>query len=184
MSKKLFVISGHGAGDPGAGGGGKSEAILVRQLAARLKAWGGSNVKRSAYKRNYYADKGVSRMTLSKSKWAVIELHMDSAGATAKGAHVIVSTKAKPSDSAKKLAVSISDMLPGRSEKLVLRSDLRNPNAAALKGYDYKLVECGFISNKRDREYFLAHMDDIAKAILEAHGIKPLAKPISVKCPW
>ena len=62
MSKKLFVIPGHGAGDSGAVGGGRTEAVEVRQLAARMKAWGGSKVKRGGYRRNYYADGGINRL--------------------------------------------------------------------------------------------------------------------------
>lgn len=41
---KLFVIAGHGAGDPGACGNGYSEAERVRALAQRIKTLGGNNV--------------------------------------------------------------------------------------------------------------------------------------------
>lgn len=182
MPKKLLIIPGHGAGDSGACAAGKQEAVLVRQLAARCKAWGGSKVKRTAYKRNYYADKGINNLGYSTKKWRIVELHMDSAGATAKGAHIIVRDKADTCDKA--LAQALSKMLPGRAETIVYRSDLGNANRAHAKGYDYALAEIGFISNKHDREYVEAHMDDIAKAILQAHGIVPRSKPINVKCPW
>lgn len=37
---RLYVICGHGAGDPGACAGGLSEAALVRELACRMAAIG------------------------------------------------------------------------------------------------------------------------------------------------
>ena len=46
------------------------------------------------------------------------------------------------------------------------------------------LVECGFISNKHDREWVADHMDELAKAILKANGITPRDKPKKVRCPW
>ena len=41
---KLFIIAGHGAGDPGAVGNGYNEAERVRALANRIKVLGGNNV--------------------------------------------------------------------------------------------------------------------------------------------
>ena len=181
MAKKLFIIPGHGAGDCGAVGGGRTEADLVRKLAARVKAWGGTNVKRAGYRRNYYADNGISRLRLGTGKWRIVELHMDSAGESAKGAHVI---QYKTTDAGKKTAGAVAKLLPGRSKSLVIRDDLANPKRAAAKGYEYMLVECGFISNKHDREWVIDHMDELAKAILKANGIEPREKPKKVRCPW
>lgn len=181
MSKKLFVIPGHGAGDPGSEGGGKSEAAMVRQLAARMKACGGSKVKLAAYKRNYYADGGINRLGLSPKTWRIVELHMDSAGASAKGAHVI---QYRSTAAGHKTAAAVAKLLPGRAASHVVRDNLSNPKRAAAKGYEYMLVENGFISNKHDREWVADHMDELAKAILKANGIEPREKPKKVKCPW
>lgn len=182
MPKKLLIIPGHGAGDPGACAAGKQEDLLVRQLAARLKAWGGSKVKRTAYKRNFYADKGINSLGYSTKKWRIVELHMDSASSTAKGAHIIV--RDKPDTCDKALAAALHKMLPGRADTIVQRDNLGNANRAHAKGYDYSLAEVGFITNRHDREYVEAHMDDIAKAILQAHGITPRKTPLKVRCPW
>ena len=184
MPKGLIIIPGHGAGDSGACASGKQEAVLVRQLAARIKAWGGGNVKRTAYKRNYYADRGINNLSYSTKSWRIVELHMDSAGATANGAHIIINAKTNADTCDKALAQAMAKMLPGRAEIIVKRSDLGNANRAHAKGYDYALVECGFITNKHDREYVIEHMDDIAKAILQAHGIVPRTNPLKVRCPW
>ena len=181
MTKKLYIIPGHGAGDPGACAGGEKEADLVRQLAARLKAWGGSKVVRAPYKRNFYEDGGISRMIRSTKKWLIVELHMDSASASAKGAHVV---QYKQTAAGKATAKAVAELLPGRADSLVIRSDLANPKRAAAKGYEYMLVECGFITNSHDRKWVIANMDELAKAILKVNGITPRKTPLKVKCPW
>lgn len=181
MSKKVLVIPGHGAGDSGACGGGKTEAAMVRQLASRMKAWGGGKVRRGGYKRNYYADGGINRLKLSSSKWMIVELHMDSAGATAKGAHAI---QYEATPAGKAVAKAVAKLLPGRSSAHVVRSDLANPKRAAARGYEYVLVENGFVTNSHDRKWVEANMDELAKAILRACGVEPREKPRKVRCPW
>ena len=63
----IFVIAGHGAGDPGAVGNGYQEAERVRALANRIKALGGDNVTLGDTSRNWYADKGISSLNIPKS---------------------------------------------------------------------------------------------------------------------
>ena len=48
------------------------------------------------------------------------------------------------------LANMIGGIFPGRAKLIVGRSDLANVNRAATKGYGYRLMECGFISNAGD----------------------------------
>lgn len=168
---KLFVIAGHGAGDPGACGNGYQEAERVRVLAQRIKELGGSNVMLGDVNRNYYADNGISNLTISKD-YQIIELHMDSAAASARGGHVIIYSKFSPDTYDKNLAAGISKILPGRAQTLVGRSDLANPKRAANKGYGYRLMECGFISNAEDVAIFNANIDNIANMVLQAFGIK------------
>lgn len=187
MAKKLLIIPGHGAGDSGAVGGGKTEAALVRQLATRMKAYGGSRVKRTAYNRNYYEDYGVAHISKEEyppSEWRIVELHMDASNTNgqAHGAHTV--NHSKRTKAAKRIAKRLSKLLPGRSEICQLDSGLRNPRYGEQRGYDYTLVEIGFIDNKHDREYVLANMDKVAKAILKGCYIKPRLKPLNVKCPW
>lgn len=167
---KLFVIAGHGAGDPGACSGGYSEADLVRQLASRLKALGGSEVQVGDTNVNWYASNYIGKGHCPKGV-PVIELHMDSASASAKGGHVIIKKGFVADAYDNALADFISSFFPGRSNKLVGRSDLANPNRAASMGVNYRLVECGFISNSGDRSKFINQMDDLARGILSAFGI-------------
>lgn len=168
---KLFVIAGHGAGDPGAVGNGYTEAERVRALASRIKALGGDNVMLGDTNRNWYADNGISSLNISKD-YQIIELHMDSASASARGGHVIIKSGFKADAYDNALAKMLKDILPGRSNMIVSRSDLANPNRAAVKGYGYRLVEYGFISNATDVQIFNSRIDDLAKGTLEAFGIK------------
>ena len=63
---KIFVIAGHGAGDPGACGNGFYEAERVRALARKIKEFGGGNVILGDMSRDYYRDNGVSTLNLPK----------------------------------------------------------------------------------------------------------------------
>lgn len=174
---KLFVIPGHGAGDPGACGNGYSEAERVRALAKRIKALGGDSVTLADSSRNYYEDGGISRLNLPADT-QIVELHMDSGPSGARGGHVIIQAGIGGADKYDKaLAASIAKLFPGRSESLVERDDLANPARAAAKGYGYRLVENGFISNAGDVHTFNTRMDDIARAYLDAFGIKSSAAP-------
>lgn len=168
----LYVIPGHGAGDPGAIGNGYQEAERVRALATKIKQYGGDNVTLADFNRNYYADNGISNLNISKD-WQILELHMDSAGAGAKGGHVIIQSSFNADKYDTALAKFISGYFPGRSVTISKRSDLANPNRAAAKGYPYRLVEVCFITDASDVKKFNANLDAIAKGILEAFDIKP-----------
>lgn len=167
---KVFVICGHGAGDPGATSGGYTEAERVRALAKRIKYFGGNQVSVGDTSRNWYADNGIGRGQVPKG-YAVIELHMDSASASARGGHVIIKSGFSADDYDKALANFISSMFPGRSKSIVERSDLANVNRAASMGINYRLLECCFISNPDDLQKFNTEMDKLAKGILAAFGL-------------
>lgn len=168
---KLFVIAGHGAGDCGACGNGYQEAERVRALAQRIKDFGGDDVLLGDFNRNYYKDNGISKLTISKD-YKIIELHMDSSSSSsARGGHVIIKAGFSADDYDKKLAEFISGMFAGRKKIIVGRTDLANPNRAASNGYNYRLVECGFISNADDVKIFNSKMDELAKGILACFDI-------------
>lgn len=174
---RVFLIAGHGAGDCGAVGNGYTEAERVRALANRIKELGGDDVMLGDTSRNWYEDNGISRLTIPKD-YHIAELHMDSAVASARGGHVIIQAGiggADQYDTA--LADYISTAFPGRADKIVERSDLANPARAAAKGYGYRLIECGFITNSTDVSIFNRDLDKHAAGILAAFGIKSTVKP-------
>lgn len=184
---KIFVIAGHGAGDPGACGNGYTEAERVRALALRIKQLGGDDVLLGDINRDYYSDNGIASLNISKD-YQIVELHMDWGVNTARGGHVIIKGGYEPDKYDVALANFISQILPGRASKIVGRNDLQNPNVAASRGYGYRLVECGFISNATDVSIFNNRIDDIARGVLGAFGIKcgtapskPVAPPVVQK---
>ena len=174
---RVFIIAGHGAGDCGAVGNGYTEAERVRALANRIKALGGDNVMLGDTSRNWYEDNGISQLTIPKY-YQIVELHMDSAAASARGGHVIIQAGIGGADQYDNaLADYISTAFPGRANKIVERSDLANPGRAAAKGYGYRLIECGFITNSTDVSIFNKDLDKHAAGILAAFGIKSNVKP-------
>ena len=177
----LFLIAGHGAGDSGAVGYGFTEAERVRALASRIVAYGGSNVTLGDTSRNWYADRGITSLNISKD-WQILELHMDSGASTAKGGHVIIKEGYNPDQYDTALANFIGSFFPGRANKVVGRAHLANVNRAAAKGYSYRLLENGFISNHDDLTKFNNQIDELARGILSAFGIGALV-PVQASAP-
>lgn len=166
----VFLICGHGAGDSGAVGNGYQEQERVRTLGARIKALGGDYVTLADTSKNWYKTAGINTLTIPKD-WQILELHMDSGASSARGGHVIIKQGYTADKYDNALAKMLKEILPGRSNMIVGRSDLANVNRAAAKGYGYRLVEFGFISNKNDVKIFNSRMDDIAEGVLKAFDI-------------
>lgn len=166
----VFLICGHGAGDSGAVGNGYQEQERVRTLGARIKALGGDYVTLADTSQNWYKTAGINTLKIPKD-WQILELHMDSGAASARGGHVIIKQGYTADKYDNALAKMLKEILPGRSNMIVGRSDLANVNRAAAKGYGYRLVEFGFISNKNDVKIFNSRIDDIAEGVLEAFNI-------------
>lgn len=168
---RLFVISGHGAGDCGAVGNGYQEAERVRALAQKIKDFGGDNVVLSDFNLNSYKTDIFSNGVIPKD-CIVLELHLDSSTSkTARGGHVIINSNFRADKYDERLAKMISTMFPGRSKTIVGRNDLANIFRAATSGYNYRLMECCFISNADDIKKFNAEIDTLAKEILDCFDI-------------
>lgn len=181
---KLYVIAGHGAGDPGAGGGGMNEADLVRKLAAKMKELGGSDVDVLDTSRNWYKDGGVNASLKSKvGSVPVLELHLDSASASANamGGHVIIKSGFSADKYDNALAAFLKKEFPGRSDVIVKRDNLANVNRAAAHGINYRLVEVCFITSDADRNKLVNDMAGVATGLLAAFGITAKASAKSGK---
>lgn len=166
----VFLICGHGAGDSGAVGNGYQEQERVRTLGARIKALGGDYVTLADTSKNWYKTAGINTLTIPND-WQILELHMDSGASSARGGHVIIKQGYTADKYDNALAKMLKEVLPGRSNMIVGRSDLANVNRAAARGYGYRLVEFGFISNANDVKIFNSRMDDIAEGVLKAFDI-------------
>ena len=166
MTNKIFVIPGHGAGDSGAVGNGYKEAERVRALATKVKEYGGDNVILSDFNLNSYRSNIIGKCQVPND-CLILELHIDSSKNTkARGGHVIINANFKADEYDDALAKMISTMFQGRAKTIVGRTDLANVRRAAEKGYNYRLLECCFISNTEDINKFNAEMDKLAKEIL------------------
>lgn len=171
MNNLLYIIPGHGAGDNGACKNGFKEAERVRALAQRIKDFGGDNVMLHDFALNSYKSNTIGKGLVPKGA-LILELHLDSAlSKSAKGGHVIIHKKFNADNYDNALAKMISGMFPGRSKIIVGRSDLANVNRAANMGYNYRLMECCFISNPDDIAKFNANIDELAKQILKCFNI-------------
>ena len=169
---KLFVIPGHGAGDNGACGNGFKEAERVRALAQKIKDFGGDNIILSDFSLNSYESNIIGKGLVPKD-CRILELHLDSyTSKLSKGGHIIIHSDFEPDKYDNALAKMISEMFPGRSDSIVKRNDLANVNRALAKGYNYRLIECCFISNADDIKKFNANIDKLAKEILTCFEIK------------
>ena len=182
---KLFVIPGHGAGDPGACGNGYQEAERVRALAQKIKDFGGDNVILGDFNLNSYRSNTIGKGVIPK-ECMILELHMDSSTSTkAKGGHIIINGNFKADKYDEALAKMISEMFPGRSKTISGRTDLANVKRAAAAGYNYRLMECCFISNADDVKKFNSNLDELAKNTLKCFEIdiktevKPSASVVS-----
>lgn len=174
----LFVIAGHGAGDSGACGNGYQEAERVRALAQRIKDFGGDNVTLADFSLNSYKSNIIGKGLIHKGS-LILELHLDSSiFSSAKGGHIIIKKNFAADKYDEALANMISGMFPGRSDKIKGRNDLANVNRAATKGYNYRLMECCFISNAEDIKKFNANIDELAKNILACFDIEVKKTPI------
>lgn len=169
--KKLYIISGHGAGDCGAVGNGFQEAERVRALATKIKEYGGDGVILADFNINSYKSNIIGKGLVPKD-CLILELHIDcSKNTEAKGGHVIINANFKPDKYDEALAKMISTMFPGRAKTIVGRIDLANVRRAAECGYNYRLLECCFISNADDIKRFNTNMDELAKNILNCFDI-------------
>lgn len=165
---RLYVIAGHGGGDPGAGGHGYEEHERVVALGKEIVARGGGQVDHYPWDKNAYADRAMDWLDPG---CPIVELHMDSAGGSARGGHVIIASGLSADSADNALAALMRDVFPGRSQLIVGRDNLRNANVAKRRGINYRLVENGFIDNATDIAIFNSNIGKLANGYLRAFGI-------------
>lgn len=168
---RLYVIAGHGQGDPGACANGYSEAERVRALASRMVELGGGEVGVYDQSLDLYQQGGPWSLPCGKGV-PCLELHLDSAGASARGGHVIIKAGYGADACDEALANVCREWFPGRSQTITGRSDLQNVNVAAQAGQNYRLLECCFVTSIDDMRKLNDQMDDYARALLACFGIE------------
>lgn len=131
----------------------------------------------------------------------VTEFHYDAGSSDASGGHVIVKFKYSADELDLRLRDAIDDMVGVRYSHngvkgISGRDNLANVNRTAQAGVNYRLVELGFGTNKKDADVLVNQTDAYAKRLVEAilgkgvtakltpvkpKPIKPVAKPKPVK---
>ena len=180
--KKILIAAGHGYSDPGAQGNGTNERDFIRKYIApniqkylkqsghKVDLYGGSKQDQNLFADTQYGNqrgdtKNYGLYWVKKQKYdVVVELHLDAAGASARGGHVIISDQ-WPADSIDKRLNNALKATVGTIRGVTPRNDLLNANVAGRLNLNYRLVEMGFITNKHDMDYIKKNYDKFSKEL-------------------
>ncbi|MDW3925735.1 N-acetylmuramoyl-L-alanine amidase [Staphylococcus saprophyticus] len=189
--KKILIASGHGYNDPGAVGNGTNERDFIRKYIApnvqkylkqaghTVDLYGGSKQDQNLYTDTAYGErigdsKNYGMYWVHNQKYdVVVELHLDAASASATGGHVIISNQ-WPADKIDKDINNCLKATVGTIRGIDPRNDLLNANVAGRLGTNYRLVEMGFITNKKDMNYLKKNYDKFSKELAGAINGKPI----------
>ena len=189
--KKILIVAGHGYSDPGAVGNGTNERDFIRKYIApnvqkylkqaghTVELYGGSKQDQNLYTDTAYGErvgdtKNYGMYWVKQQKFdVVVELHLDSAGASASGGHVIISD-AYPADTIDKNINNMLKATVGTIRGIDPRNDLLNANVSGRLNINYRLVEMGFITNKKDMDYLKKNYDAFSKELAGAINGKPI----------
>ncbi len=186
--KKFVLVAGHGYNDPGAVGNGTNERDFIRKniidnVAKYLRSAGHTvtlyDKKQDMYQDTAYGyNRGDTKnygLYWVKNKLkpnAVIEFHLDWSGGNAIGGHVI--KNAYSADSIDKGIQKALEDTVGTIRGITTRNDLLNVNVAYSQNINYRLVELGFITSKKDMDYIKNNLQDFTKRIAEGIHGKPI----------
>src|SRR5699024_4444981 len=193
-----MLVAGHGYNDTGAVGYGTNErdfirknivpnvAKYLRNAGHEVAIYGGSKQGQDMFQDTVYGQKmGNTKdyglyWVKSQKYNVVVEFHLDSAGASASGGHVI--KNAYSADSIDKgLQQALEDTV-GTIRGITTRKDLLHCNLAYDLNLNYRLIELGFITNKHDMDYISKNLSSFTKKLAsaingKAIGGAPASKP-------
>ena len=208
--KKILLVAGHGKGaysnDPGAVANGYNERDFNRKnIIPRVKKYlesvghtvvlyGGKTMNQDLYQDTLYgqrvgnySDYGLYWVKKNVKPDVIVEFHLDAASPQASGGHVIVSDKF-PADNIDKALSSALGKTVGKIRGVTPRNDLLNANVTGQLGLNYRLIELGFITSKKDMKYLTTHLDSFTKRIAEAINGRQIgakaSKPSTSKNTW
>ena len=196
----ILLISGHGAGDPGAQGCGYKEADLTRELtkliAADLKGYQKVNVYRYPESRNAYKDVSASQLNnVLKQNFPgvkfdyVFEVHFNAFNGKAYGTEIFVTFAEKEISVEQEVMKNMKKYFTLRDDQSpkdgVKRSNFLVIHTFKNKGVSSALLETCFIDNKEDMKTYNANKKkisaDIAAGIAAGFGLKKAAAAATVK---
>lgn len=178
---RILLISGHGAGDPGACGNGYREAeqtrVLVNLLAPMLRAYG-IDVTVYDQRRNAYADAQRYELCPGRYDYA-FEVHFNAGGGV--GTEIHVTSAESGTAVEQKTLARLARFFKNRGVK---RSNFSVIATLKGQGTPSALLETCFIDNAGDMKVWQYHQKEIAQAIADgiAEGFG-LAKEV-IKPGW
>lgn len=196
--KKIMIVAGHGYSDPGAVGNGTNErdfirknitpqvAKYLRQAGHEVALYGGSKQSQDMYQDTAYGvrvgnKKEYGMYWVNKQKYDLIaEFHLDAAGSSASGGHVIISSAFNADSIDKGIQDVIKNNL-GQIRGITKRNDLLNANVSAEINMNYRLTELGFITNTSDMNWIKKNSDKYSKLIAGAIHGKPIGGVVASK---
>lgn len=167
---KILLISGHGAGDPGACSSYGVEANETRRVVNMLKSqFGGYDVQVDVYpiERNAYADIGNGCLQVNFANYDyVLEVHFNSAAnIEATGVEVWVTPIENGITVEQTIVNKVASL--GYPNRGVKREDFRVIRTAKNKGVSAALIETCFISNQGDMNRYNNNFSNVCNAIVE-----------------
>lgn len=163
---KILLISGHGAGDPGAAGNGYKEADLTREVVNlmkdKLEKYAQVDVYNQARNAYYDVNKGNVAVNFANYNY-VFEVHFNAGGG--KGTEIYVTREEKATTVEQKIMDKLSKFFVVRGVK---RKNFNVIASAKRKGVSSALLETCFIDNAQDMQTYQANKNEIAKSIVEA----------------
>ena len=208
--KKILLVAGHGKGaysnDPGAVANGYNERDFNRkEIIPRIKKhlesvgnkvvlYGGKSMNQDLYQDTLYgqrvgnySDYGLYWVKKNVKPDVIVEFHLDSASPQASGGHIIVSDR-YPADDIDKALSSALGKTVGKIRGVTPRNDLLNANVTGQLNLNYRLIELGFITSKKDMDYITKNINSFTKRLAEAINGRqinaPKSKPSSKKTTW
>ncbi len=176
---KILLISGHGAGDPGAVSQFGKEAdetiYMVEEIKKTLSAY--AQVDLYPTGRNAYKDAKAGKLAVDFGNYGyVLEVHFDSGAADLKGngrttgTEIYVTTAEKTVGVETKIVQSIAAL--GFKNRGVKRTNFTVIYRAKAAGVSSALLEVCFIDDKDDMNTYTAKKAQIAAAVANAIAVQ------------
>lgn len=169
---KILLISGHGAGDPGAVANGYREADLtievVNKLAPLLKSY--ADVTVYPVERNAFQDIQNGKWQVGWNFDYVLEVHFNAGGGT--GSEIYVTSRESATTVEQRILSNVQLFYRNRGVKV---TDFLVIKTCKDRGISSALLEVCFIDNKSDIEIYQQSKDrtsaSIVAGIVEGFGI-------------
>lgn len=163
---KILLISGHGAGDPGACANGLKEADLTVEMVKGIRPLLEQYADVDLYPadRNAYKDiqNGCLKVNFANYNY-VLEVHFNSGGGT--GTEIFITTKEKGHSVEDKIVANIAKI--GLRNRGVKVKDWLVIKTAKNKGVSSALLETCFIDNKNDTNIYMENKSKFFNAVVD-----------------